>query len=497
MMLRQTIRCGIWIAVLALVAFALCPSMSADDDAASPPAEAPSLEKKAGDAFDAADRLGSDSADARKAMLNAMRQVATDYPDSKAAGRAARHVRILERMVKEDEAYAKRCGPEQRLPIGEVAERLVYRLRDEGYDVLFHNPPSTVQAAPGNAALQLTKLGYGAIPVLFDHLDDDGIMGHGLCARRDSMPFNALDLRLGSTVGEWCQVILMTIIGSDLGCGVPPEDPAVFEKKAREWWEQLQHNGEWLMLCRGTEAGDLNSTVQAARLAARYPDRAVDSLRAALRHADEPWVHLSLLDTYLNLLDRRAKAQMNSATTKRVGAIIADDAAILLESELKDEDREIRWFAAQELHRRGYARGLTAMIQDWKNGIHESALAKRLARSSSAEAVRALASGLHDAEYHVRQTVVMSIGDARLAKDQHLPSSVRAAMEDVFIAALNDKGGVYGVCSDGTEYRERICDAAAWYVAKLQDPKVPFDFAAKEELRDREIQKLKDKYPRQ
>jgi hypothetical protein len=148
-----------------------------------------------------------------------------------------------------------------------------------------------------NAAVELSKLSYDAIPKLIAHLEDGRptkCVGYG----RNFIPDSYHTL----TYGDCCQQIfeaitLATIYERSTTSGYPHRDGVAKQSKERAeaWWKDFQKKGEKQVLIEGVSLGKRNSDWQAERLIEKYPEAAFVPVAAGIRAANEDSIRSNML----------------------------------------------------------------------------------------------------------------------------------------------------------------------------------------------------------
>jgi hypothetical protein len=149
-----------------------------------------------------------------------------------------------------------------------------------------------------NAAVELEKLSYDAIPKLIAHLEDGRptkCVGFG----RDFIPESYHTL----TYGDCCQQIfeaiaLTSIYERATTSGYPHRDGLAGQckERAEAWWKDFQNKGEKQVLVEGVSLGKQNSHWQAQRLIEKYPEAAFVPVAAGVRAAKEDWIRSNMLN---------------------------------------------------------------------------------------------------------------------------------------------------------------------------------------------------------
>jgi hypothetical protein len=445
--------------------------------------------------FFGAAEMRSHTPEFRERKLEAFRELSAQYTDTGSGHAALRRLPLLARMVEEDEAAAKQPRrSDKELSREELMEQWIFRLRDEPRTICrLYCETELVIPERGPAALLVAR-GYEAIPVLLKHLQDETPIST-ILSRGSSLTDAEHEC---SSVGHLAKVMLMAIIGSNLGCNVQQQGyDSTFEKRARSWLEQFQKNGEMVMLCRGLQASHYSSLILARRLAERYPDFAEEPLRRALSGTRDPHVRLELLKLLVGLLDRNEQQRQKKAGTPHVGDITADPAARLLMNEAQVPCFETWQFAAAELRRRHQPLGVLAVkLDDVPDDLKELGncfFIRSLAKSNNPAALKLLAGWMRTEHFSssVQSQLIETIGDERLKLGEQLKPEVSSAMDDILITALDLRICLTLGAGNGQKTSTwSLRGQAARYLAQIHLPHECVNFDDPAEL-DRLIDRLK------
>lgn len=169
-----------------------------------------------------------------------------------------------------------------------------------------------------NAAVELANLGFDALPLVIDHLDDTRptrCLAHERDFVQSSHRSYKPDTYYLLRYGDCCQQIFEGITGHTLYQGktvshFPTSDGVGkdLKKEAARWWQEFQKKGEKQMLIEGTERGDRSSAEQGRRLAAKFPADALAPIITGLRKCKNEWQRNSLVHSAGELSAEQATA---------------------------------------------------------------------------------------------------------------------------------------------------------------------------------------------
>jgi hypothetical protein len=214
----------------------------------------------------------------------------------------------------------------------------------EGFD--FGRQPADKKP---NAAVELKKLAYDAIPKLIAHLED-GRPTQCVGYWRDFAPESYHTL----TYGDCCQQIfeaiaLTTIYEGPTASGYPHRDGVAKQCKGRAeaWWKDFQKKGEKQVLIEGACLGQRYSDWQADRLIEKYPEAAFAPVAAGIRAAKDDWIRFNMLNWLRRLKDDRVVS--------------------FLREEAKGPFLKTRVSACVGLLERGQEETVSLLISEWKS----------------------------------------------------------------------------------------------------------------------------------
>jgi hypothetical protein len=433
----------------------------------------------AGGPFEAALRKFGDPKVSRPQLLAKMEAIARKHPHSPSTAKVRKAIAILKKMVKEDEAHArKRVGSLANLSKKEQIAEWIFQLREqngEQYDLpghcdIFGDFHGLHRPKVPSPAHRLVDMGYDAVPQLIEALEDERF------TRSVEVPhwaFGPVALR----VGDCSAAVLGRIAGRSFSEGrVGGGKGPATKKKVRAWWKEFRAKGEKRMLIEGTEAGDWGSQEQAERLLAKYPDAALAAITNGVGRAKDEHIRSYLL------------AQARKVADPRV--------LDLFRKELKGPFLRSRVAAARSLYERGGDEGVRAMIREWRElpedraGLDPDVLIEFLARCPRREAIKALGWKLRSRPVHDRARVIDALeGRASSRHETTVPADILALIEKTLVECLHDTEQVRGwsvqqgdeQCTD-----PRVCDLAACALAKVWGRPRLFDLFAPVSTRDRQ-----------
>ncbi len=292
-----------------------------------------------------------------------------------------------------------------------------------------------------NAAVELANLGFDALPLVIDHLDDTRptrCLAHERDFVQSSHRSYKPDTYYLLRYGDCCQQIFEGITGHTLYQGktvshFPTSDGVGkdLKKEAARWWQEFQKKGEKQMLIEGTERGDRSSAEQGRRLAAKFPADALAPIITGARKCKNEWQRNSLVHS--------------------AGELSAEQATAFLMEELKTAFPLVRVTAARALVRRGRAEGLDALRREWQQfqwskysdfdhwqWLRE--LVQGLAQANEPAALQVIATDFRKKPLQVRSLVVSLLREPEKdLRGKPLTPAAEAAVEDLLAAALDDR----------------------------------------------------------
>lgn len=419
----------------------------------------------------------------RPQLLVMFEPIVTNYPDSEYHERAVQTVKILRRMIAEDEAHAKNPITNlDQLPVEARISELIFRLRNQnGHQ--YSQPGSCDifgdwrREDTNTPAHQLLRLGYSAVPQLIAALGDDTFT-RSVGFQRDFV-FSHHVL----TVGDCAEAILERIAGRTFfvptsTSSYMSKDQKVSEtgKAAEAWWAEFQAKGEKWTLIEEIASGGKDSPAEAEILCQRYPDVAVPTLMKAIRATTEDWIRPQLV--------------------QKLGEMKGPEAFEFLRTEMTNSpDLQSRVAAAYEVRRLDSQAAIAAMMKEWlkvdpsekdaESG--ESQLIDFLASSDSADAIQGLAQDIRKRKVDTRLWIVDAAETQLLPGMMNSSPATRAALECFLVKELEDTDRRFGM--SGTRYGKdfncpRVCDMAGQVLADRITNRYVFDLSASLKVRD-------------
>jgi hypothetical protein len=409
---------------------------------------------------------------ARSATLAAA--FARRFEGSPRAAWAAAAAELLARMAEEDRAFRppeEGANPEAR------ARAEVHRMRD--LEAFWMNPGGFgLRFGPGSPEGALRDLGYAAVPVLLEALDDPRFtrsLNHGRISRPEEV------LR----VGRASLLVLDAISGEGLGS---PE-------QARAWWARVAGRDEAEVLDELVREGGEGAPRVVERLIALDPGRAVRAVEE-LSGAADPWTAARLVEVIARV-DHPAVAPLlrrrlaSGATRARIAAARAlgswvggrDEAAAVLLALWRD------WHAPDDA---------VTWLEPADDDALE-ALVEAVAGLGTPSALRALGDDLAARDVAARALVLTALlpkpseggwgigGGPASGLDLHLEEAAGVEAEALLAAALLDdeESGLSSVrVGDAWLLEPRLCDLAALALARRWPERFAFDPGAAREARD-------------
>ena len=420
------------------------------------------------------------------------------------------HVKILARMVGEDEERAAASRPSSAPSNDDLAAQLIVDLRNQedppSYDMFLVNGDyisghGTQESWNESTAGRLKKLGFSAIPRLIDALEDDTLTR---CVWYNS--------RFGGSfwvvpVSAFANSILGEISGISIG-GTPAE----VHGKWTTWWKEIQTKGEEAVTAETVARGDDTSSSCAEHFLERWPKRVGDVIAGAKR------------------ADNRA---VRDLLVSIVGKSDEPQAAAFLREELeKGPYATSRISAAKAMLAKGNQEGLRAIQRAWRSGsahrgvrdpsvpeaVADFDYAISLGEGSKATIEFLISAGDFDALDCVASSVLMlTPNDRRTVLDairyEHIDGILKKApdvskpkfeslVEDMLAGMLDDNYRERGWSSHGASYRgksgqllnARTSDLAAVALAADWPDRYDFDSTGSVKSRDAGIVDVKNRW---
>ena len=423
----------------------------------------------------------------RPELLTQFERVARDFPASEHHDKAAAYAATLRTMIADDEAHAASAKAWTQMSREEQVHEWIFRLRDQhgeqsgepgGVELLEWMTPPGSEPSPG---LHLVQLGYAAVPALIEALDDHRLTRSVQCGR--SFHFSHYPL----TVSDCAQAILSRISGRRFQAGQGQEPPRA---AVMDWWRQTEGAGEKEMLVKNVRAAIDWCDPQIQRLIELDAEAAVGALRDGIATSRVNWV----------------QAQMIAS----LGTIQSDAATNVLRDESKQcASMQGRVAAAQALSRRGKNDLVPAMIAEWNqwDGYtrthyeYPDSLIAFLSHCGDVAAMKALEERFSTLPAHDKVKVLgwatgtqQRYGSPPVEQTQ-IPTEAAAVAEQLAISALEDPAtNITGVATlEGVHFMSpRVCDLAAYALAKAWPQRYAFTWAESPFLRDAQIITLRN-----
>jgi hypothetical protein len=432
----------------------------------------------------------------RKALLTQFRGIVEHYPGSSAAREAREAVAVLEKMVAEDEAHARRPVSLEKESKRLIAE-LIFGLRDQNVSQLsrladiFTGDRYNLPGWKKSPAQRLLEMDYEAVPQLIAAIGDQrfsrcvGIdTSQGWPADGRGARFFPYVLR----VGDCAVAILEEIAGRTFSKLGPTERATLNEARAnavkgsvQAWWQEAQRKGEKQMLIEGVRSGTDGSPGLAQRLVKKYPDSALAAIREGTHHGASEWIVKGLVECAAQL-PRELPVSF-------------------LREQLHGSSPAARVAAARGLLDRGYDAGVRAMIHEWENGRHaepSSDLIYFLLWCGRVEALKALAKDLGKRPVNVGADVLYCLNDTtgeQYAKS--VSAAIQEEVDELLASELEDtrqRMGMSGVTDDKHFTNPRLCDLSAHLLARRWKQPSWFDLEASLITRDQQRTELRKQW---
>jgi len=371
-------------------------------------------------------------------------------------GLAKIYVRILKKMIAEDDEYARKPPkPEKELTKKERIADLIFRLRDQA-DLAEKDDESILKSGP---AAELVKIGFDAVPQLIAILDDERFTR--------VVEYRALNLYWDVSVlriGGCARMILEQLAGRWAGRGLVSDGST---KSIQAWWADIQKKGEKQTLIDVVQAAKPGTTSQAIMLREKFPDAAFDALAKGIENAEDDQTKSYLIDV--------------------LAGIKGDRPVPLLRQQLKKSPALcVRLAAAEGLSRRGIDDGVRPMIDEWQrlarsasDGDDLDSLISFLVKCGRPEAIKALGADLLNRSGSVQIDIVESVGNLGQDNSDRLPFAVSTARDELLVQSLANTERSRTAGHWGSERQvddPRYCDLAAYYLSVLWKLPQPFDF---------------------
>jgi hypothetical protein len=435
-------------------------------------------------------------------------------PDSTCVPEVRERVKILNRMIREEEEHARQrqnAPSFEKLSKTEQIAELVFQLRNQtGQGVFTSRTGKEMHDSPAH---RLARMGYEVIPSLVEVLGDKGITRSVGFMGAISGPTIIDDYfcRHMLTVGECAKYIIERIAGRSFPYPGEYGDTASLKRAVRDWYAELQRKGEKRMLIEAVERGDDNSTSQGALLLERYPR---DAFPALVKGARVPRDYPPIRGELVSLI-----ARVNGDEPLR----------FLLEEVKKGPYVVSRVAAARGLHARKRREGVDAMIAEWNAGLPVidssdnlwadknifalTEIARFLASSGSADAIDVLGKQLRERLVGLRVEVIAAFldseskatwgdGDGGINKaaseTRKQTVAIREAVERLLVSALDDQDqhNSSGIWMGKDILCPRICDYAGHVLNEIDPATYGFDLAAPLADRNRRRVELKNAWRR-
>jgi hypothetical protein len=397
---------------------------------------------------------------------------------------------LLKQMVAEDATHAALPAKiELDMTKAEHIAELIFQLRDQEAGWWFSRDNVDIFRVFGPGGLEvetparkLATLEYLAVPQLIAVLNDKRFSR--AAGRRGKWDAEEYILR----VGDCAYLILERIAGrrfshSDTALADDNDKEAAARKsKVVAWWKEFQTKGEKRMLIEGVEAGDWDSSTQAARLMLRYSNEAFDAIAKGIRSAREVGPRSNLIIDLGGMIDIRV--------------------APLLRSELKGPFLRSRVTAARTLQRMRYEDGVEAMIAEWRDRLTKKPdeeqcdeLIEFLASCNRLEAVQALAADLRKRPVRERFHVIDAFDENRWDRLPWSNVVVLGAIERLLVEQLADTEAYADLTlgRDGKNVQgPRMCDVAGDVLSRFWNDPDSFDLFGSLKVRERQRVELQN-----
>lgn len=425
----------------------------------------------------------------RPELRDAFRRFAQSFPDSKDAEFARHAAKTLETMVAEDEAHAKATFDPARATVEERVGDLVHRLRDAS--AAFIAEPGGISIAgldfwgflESEPAAQLVSLDLAAVPFLIPEIANPRFTRAAYVSRR----FGAAPVYM--SVGDVVVRILERIAhrkfalygDHSLRYGIADSEVQVLAA-VTEWWGVARKTEEADLLDDVLRRSDGDVEDAMRRVKAGHPERIAEAAIRFLPQAGKDLKRVALLRSLHGVDDPRVTrllaGEVEHGPTLRSRMTAARALADRATPGVVDAVRR-EW---------------TAVVKapPWEPGRSEPGLGplfEVLVARGDAEDVDRAASAMPGLPL---SAVVILLDPDRRFEAAEPDSPVRRALEGLLAAALEDDTMTYRGAGIWIEPpRQRVCDLAAFHLARLVTPDEPFERRASEEARDHRISELR------
>ena len=425
----------------------------------------------------------------RSELLKRLERFTKTFPKAKDHKKVLETARILHAMLAEDRAHQSPPDITKLSSEQHIAE-LIFQLRDShrgqwgklvylseetlDHITAFSDENSEDDLEPG-AAKQLLEMGFDAVPQLIAILDDERLTRDVVVESERFLYPKVLRYR------DLASQLLNKISNDgihDLAkfdpFGADAKDPPSYKDRAQQWWKEARAKGERQFLIEALESGRWDKIANANRLAAKYPDTAL-----------QPLINCEM-DTNL----REEKCELI-----KVIASLGEPAEDYLLDEMKNGvNLSSRVTAAKMLQSRMPETTNESMLADWA-GINRNGrfadmirneqsdgvalLIRYFAAQGSAEYIAMLHKSYEKHSIANRMEMVLAVCDPKSNWNDHEvflsngnPNFQRNeetvnAIESLLITALHDTQEKIYMTGDWGNFvfnQPRICDIAAYFL---------------------------------
>ena len=222
--------------------------------------------------------------------------VATYFPPGESSNLAKSYLPQLDLEGQEEQIHNRNFASSiEQLPLNQKVRELIYELRDQrgtqgmhpGYCDVFADP--RWERSPAN---QLVEIGFPAVPLLMQELDDQRL---SRCSAWDILRrLPDVELRMKD--------VAVQVLGAIKACN--SHNWYATPDSLGSWWKKIQTVGYRQVLIDDIEAGGNDATDKAVALAKQFPDSAFDALSNALR-SNRFTRNAPVIDCFADLSDQR------------------------------------------------------------------------------------------------------------------------------------------------------------------------------------------------
>ncbi len=435
-------------------------------------------------------------------LLTPFEHFAERYPQYQEAAYTKKVAEILRQTIDEEAQHHPKPYPEM-TPAEQIAEN-IYQLRSLRFWgwASGRYPIATWTASgqpdPANPVVRLVDMGDIIVPALIDTMDDQHFT-RSAAGGLDYGPPHPF------SVGEVAQQILENMAHRSFWPSQNRDTKLTKRQLAEAWWAKRQRKGEKQSLVEDAAAGGDYALAAAETLVDRYPEAALAAIEAGIRATRSGDLRGKMVEVASRLRKRE--------TTDFLKAQLAGENGL-----------EAQIAAAWALQAVDAPKALSAMITAWNKiqprlpGHDRDAwrqagrLIKFLTESGTARALDALRADFGMAPADVQLAIIRALlpelGNQMFnAKGETVEFDTKAhgwigndaalAIDRLLVAALGQKATRHHMRGsiDGTIYEDpRVCDLAAFVLARRWPQKYQFAWSGTVEERDAQVALMREQW---